>query len=95
MSSLFHCGLFILKKKQEKVKWAKKVEAKCLQCNVPLCVHGECWGVYHRQKKYAAQLVSQLIIRGALLLSMRLCFGCCPPREAPKALFGSDGAPTD
>jgi hypothetical protein len=40
------------KAKKGESHWAKKVTAKCLQCDVPLCVHGECWDIYHRSKKF-------------------------------------------
>jgi hypothetical protein len=38
-------------KDKDKHKYAKKVQAKCAQCNTWLCVHGDCWGVYHRSRK--------------------------------------------
>jgi hypothetical protein len=40
------------KAKKGEGHWAKKVTAKYLQCDVPLCVHGECWDIYHRSKKF-------------------------------------------
>jgi hypothetical protein len=33
--------------------WAAKTTGKCLQCNVSLCVRGQCWAIYHNQKKYS------------------------------------------
>jgi hypothetical protein len=38
---------------KKKNEWAKRVKAKCLQCDVPLCVHGECWDIYHNSKKFS------------------------------------------
>jgi hypothetical protein len=31
----------------------KKVKAKCLQCDVPLCVHGGCWDICYDSKKFS------------------------------------------
>jgi hypothetical protein len=39
--------------KQGEKKWAKRVKAKCLQCDAPLCVHGGCWETYHNSKKFS------------------------------------------
>jgi hypothetical protein len=41
------------KKANKEVKYARKAQRKYTQYNVPLCIHGECWNVYHRAKKFS------------------------------------------
>jgi hypothetical protein len=32
--------------------YISKTYGGCRQCNAPLCIHGECWKVYHNARKY-------------------------------------------
>jgi predicted TIM-barrel fold metal-dependent hydrolase len=41
------------KKANKEVKYTRKAQKKCAQCNVPLCIHRECWDVYYRAKKFS------------------------------------------
>jgi hypothetical protein len=41
------------KKANKEVKYARKAQGKCAQCNVPLYIYGKCWDVYHRAKKFS------------------------------------------
>jgi hypothetical protein len=41
------------KKANKEVKYARKAQGKCAQYNVPLYIHGECWDVYHKAKKFS------------------------------------------
>jgi hypothetical protein len=46
-------GDIITKEANKKVMYAAKAQGKCAQCNVHLCVYGECWDIYHRTKKFS------------------------------------------
>jgi hypothetical protein len=41
------------KEANKKVKYTAKALGKCTQCNMHLCIHGECWDIYYRAKRFS------------------------------------------